>query len=311
MHYISVIMSVYNEREIWLKQAIESILTQTYTNFEFIIILDNPSNDNLRKLILDYSDKDNRIRFIENEKNRGLVYSLNLALKLAKGNLIARMDADDISEAERFEKQINLLDSTGYDIVATAVRFINEEGNTLGVSSSYGQTPEKCKQSLFYRMILFHPTWMFRSNIIEDIGLYNNVETAEDYDLICRAVSAGKKAVNMPEVLSNYRLRNNGISIGKASQQNRTMQIIQREYSQSIRNNKQYDGKSVIRQAERIDYGKKHSFYSITSNLYKDACSQLKSRNIKGFFKLLISLLLNLSNLKHFVYTVKLKRING
>jgi glycosyltransferase involved in cell wall biosynthesis len=310
MHYVSVIMSVYNEREIWLKQAIESILMQSYSNFEFIIVLDKPDNDTLRRLILHYAGKDNRINFIENEKNCGLVYSLNRALKLAKGDLIARMDADDISEASRFEKQINLLDSAGFDIVATAMRFIDEKGNSLGVSSSYGQTSEKCKQSLFYRAVLPHPTWMFRRSIIEDIGLYHNVETAEDYDLMCRAVSAGKNAVNMPEVLLNYRLRDSGISIGKAYQQNKTMCIVQKEFRESISNNRTYDGDSVMKKTARIDYEKKHSFYSITSNLYKDGCSLVKSRSIKGFFTLPISVLLNLSNLKHLIDTVKLKKIN-
>ena len=107
---ISVIMGVYNEKIEWVEKAILSIINQTYTNFEFIVILDNPQNEELKNLISEFSLKDKRIKLYVNEENIGLINTLNKGLKLAKGKYIARMDADDISCGDRFEKQINFLE---------------------------------------------------------------------------------------------------------------------------------------------------------------------------------------------------------
>lgn len=310
MHYISVIMSVYNERKEWLIESIESILKQSYSNFEFIIVLDQPENEKLRDLILYYADIDKRVRVVINEKNCGLVHSLNKALSMAKGDLIARMDADDISELNRFEIQVKYLDFTRFDIVGGAMRFINEDGSVLGNSSSYGQSPETCKKSLLFRAVLPHPTWMFRRSVIEDVGFYKHVQTAEDYDLVCRAVSFGKKAVNMPQILLNYRLRDTGVSVGKAYQQNKTMKIIREEFRKSIENNQIYDSEKVIQKISQINYNKAHSYYSISLNIYKDACNIIKTKKIIGSVKMLFSFLINVHNTLHFIETIMLKKIN-
>ena len=103
---VSVLMAVYNGEK-YLLEAIESILNQTYTNFEFLIINDG-STDSTEEIILSYSDQ--RIRYIKNEQNLKLIASLNKGLDLAKGKYIARMDADDISLPDRLEKQVNFLE---------------------------------------------------------------------------------------------------------------------------------------------------------------------------------------------------------
>ena len=105
---ISVVMSCYN-RENFVRDAIESILNQTYTDFEFIII-DDCSTDKTPEIIQEYADKDNRIVYIRNEENMDYNYNLRKGFKLAKGEYIARMDDDDISLPERFEKQVSYLD---------------------------------------------------------------------------------------------------------------------------------------------------------------------------------------------------------
>ena len=103
---ISVVMSNYNTDEEYLRAAIESVLNQTYENFEFIIV-DDCSTNNSVDVIESYSDK--RIKLIKNKGNMGLTKSLNIAIKAAKGEFIARMDADDIALPQRFEKQIEFL----------------------------------------------------------------------------------------------------------------------------------------------------------------------------------------------------------
>ena len=108
---ISVIMSVYNEPLDWVQESIDSILQQTFGNFEFIIINDNPNNKELFDFLITNKIKDNRIIIINNDENIGLTKSLNKGLERAKGEYIARMDADDISLPERLEKQINFLNT--------------------------------------------------------------------------------------------------------------------------------------------------------------------------------------------------------
>src|SRR5690625_452840 len=97
---ITVLMSIYNEDMLWLRDSIESILNQTYQNFEFIIINDNPSNDINKVILKEYIKKDNRIKIIENDTNLGLTLSLNKGLRESTGLYIARMDADDIAHKD-------------------------------------------------------------------------------------------------------------------------------------------------------------------------------------------------------------------
>lgn len=112
---IYVVMSCYN-REKYVVEAIESILNQTYTNFEFIII-DDCSTDNTFEIVKEYAKKDNRILALKNDKNYCYVHSLNKGIEIAKGKYIARMDDDDISLPERFEKQVEFLEKNE-DIIA-------------------------------------------------------------------------------------------------------------------------------------------------------------------------------------------------
>ena len=125
-------MSVYNEKEIWLREAIESILNQTHRNIEFIITVDNPSNEMLYKHILSYNDS--RIKIIRNDTNKGLIYSLNNALKTASGEYIARMDADDISDIYRLEKQLLEIKKEKLDMITSNIVRIDDDGNEIKYS---------------------------------------------------------------------------------------------------------------------------------------------------------------------------------
>ena len=125
---ISVIMSIYSEKEEWIKESIDSILSQTFRDFEFIIINDNPKRKENENLLLEYSQKDNRIIVITNKENIGLTKSLNKGLSIAKGKYIARMDADDISFPTRFQKQIDFLDkNTEYVLCGANISYFGSE----------------------------------------------------------------------------------------------------------------------------------------------------------------------------------------
>ena len=122
MPKISVIMSIYNTRREYIIRAVDSILKQTFDDFEFIIVNDG-SEDFVRETIQTFSDK--RIKYLENGKNIGLVRSLNRALELSSGEYIARMDSDDISLPQRFERQVEYMDKNPHvGVLGTKCRFI-------------------------------------------------------------------------------------------------------------------------------------------------------------------------------------------
>ena len=210
---VSIIMSVYNEEKQWLIKAIESIINQTYTNIEFIIVLDNPNNIILKGIIDKYKNLDNRIICIYNEKNIGLTRSLNKALKLATGELIARMDADDISVKDRIEIQVKfLLDNPQVDLVGSNMILINEEDEVISDKEVVMTKFSSISRGLKYVNLFNHPTWMFRSKVLEKVPEYNEVPMAEDYDFICRLVVKSFVCVNIQDNLLCYRLRTSSIS---------------------------------------------------------------------------------------------------
>ena len=107
---ISVLMPVYNTDNTILKQTIESILNQTFADFEFLIVNDCSTNENVEKIVLEYQQKDNRIKYFMNEKNLGISGTRNKLIDLSQGEYLAVMDHDDISLPNRFEKQVEFLD---------------------------------------------------------------------------------------------------------------------------------------------------------------------------------------------------------
>jgi len=178
---ISVIMSVYNGGK-YLREAIESILNQTFTEFEFIIVNDG-STDNSREIIQSYNDE--RIKIINNEENIGLPKSLNNALKAARGEYIARQDADDISLPNRFEEQIKYFEKhPEVMLLGTNAYIINESGKTIRKYIC----PSNPAESLFKLNQLVHGSVMFKKEIIEKVGLYNELlRYVQDYEFWARA----------------------------------------------------------------------------------------------------------------------------
>ena len=131
---VSVIMSVYNAEK-FLNSAIESITNQTFTDFEFIIIEDC-STDKTLEILREFKEKDNRIKIIQKEKNegpKGFIKNLNLGLNMAQGKYVARMDSDDISLPERFQKQVIFLENNPeISMVGAQIDFINEKNEIIG-----------------------------------------------------------------------------------------------------------------------------------------------------------------------------------
>lgn len=196
-HLISVLMPVYNTKEEYLHTSIESILNQTFTDFEFIIVNDGSTN-NAEEVILSY--KDNRIKYVKQE-NQGIVGALNNAWSKALGKYIARMDSDDIAYPERFAKQVNFLEENPeYSLVGSWAKIIP--------SKNIIKLPQDIKiMDLLADCMFIHPSIMFNKADFEKFNLQyeTGFEYAEDYCLYANAVKH-LKMTNLQEVLLDYRV---------------------------------------------------------------------------------------------------------
>ena len=205
---ITVLMPVYNG-EIYLKKAIDSILTQTFQDFELIIINDG-SRDGSQKIIKSYNDQ--RIRLI-NQDNQGLVGALNNGIKLSLGKYIVRMDQDDISMKNRLFEQINFMESNpNIGISGTYIILIDKFDNSIG-RMVYPLAHEEIKAQLLFSSPLAHPSVIIRKSILQKNDLkYLNVKS-EDYDLWVRSAQVTQLA-NVGKFLLKYRV---GVGISKNS----------------------------------------------------------------------------------------------
>lgn len=216
---ISVIMSVYNTEIDFLKEAIESILSQTFSDFEFIII-DDYSDEKTQKILNEYK-KDNRVILKRNEKNLGLTVSLNRAISMAKGKYLARMDADDICLPERFEIEIEYLEKFS-DLGVVGTNFIIMDNGQEIFRGNEAYFPEQIKARLFFcNNGLLHSSVLMRRTLIcrEMDLLYNEeIKKSQDFDLWVR-VSRKSKLFVIPIYLMKYRVSNNQISTKNKSEQ--------------------------------------------------------------------------------------------
>lgn len=227
---ISVIMSTYKEDERLLRESIESILNQTYRDFEYIIILDYPDNVVHKSVIEEYALKDDRIHFYVNEKNMGLTDSLNRGLSLCHGEYIARMDADDISLPDRLERQMEYLEKNHYDLIGGITEMINENGSLLYSIKSVPTDPKKINKALRYSQCIAHPTWLGKKEVFEKNAGYRHMPLCEDYDFTLRAVLNGFVISNLNEAVLKYRMTSNSISRSNLFEQYLYMAYITNEY---------------------------------------------------------------------------------
>ncbi len=202
--YLTVLMPVYNAEK-FLGEAIESILDQTFTDFEFLII-DDGSTDSTTKIIESYTDS--RIRLFKNQENLGISATLNKGIEMASTELIARMDADDISYSSRIQKQYDfLLAHPDCVLLSTWAREITENKEPIKIeeweSSHY-------YYNLTFQCGIYHPTVMYKRSAVIDVGKYS-IPYSEDYDLWWK-LSRKYKINNLEEVLLDYRSTTESLS---------------------------------------------------------------------------------------------------
>ena len=251
---ISVIMPVYNTKEEYLREAIESILNQTYTDFEFIIINDGSTN-NAEEVILSYED--DRIKYIKQE-NQGISKSRNNAHKIAQGEYIAVFDSDDISMPDRFEKEIKILD----------------ENHNIGVVSSWVEKipsnkilkfPQNPKYMDFVTGCpINNPVAMIRKEILDKYNItYDEaLSSAVDYDLWSKMIFHTEFYI-IQEVLLKYRWHENNVSVKSNKEQTQNAAKIQLRMMDFLTNDKDLQKKIMEKANYVLKYSKIQKLFSI------------------------------------------------
>ena len=330
MSYVTVLLSVFNGEK-YLSYAIESILRQTFTDFEFLII-DDGSFDNTINIIDSF--KDDRIRLIRNSENYGLTKSLNKGIVLSNGKYIARIDADDISLPTRLEKQVAFMDKNpDVGICGSWFQYINKD-----IIKKHPTEHEDIKTALFENNAIGHPTAIFRKNIITNFNLFYNetFTAAQDYELWVRASQVTKLA-NIPEVLVQYRSHNKQVSVVNRKVQ--TYYAIQAKipliidltdnsisktefklYESLLAESKKYSYKEIsmllkllnsfIQKNEEKCTFKSSMLFEITFGQFHKLCHKIANPNVKSFLLLRYSIFYKYLTLK-FRLRLFLKSILG
>lgn len=208
MPKVSVIIATYN-CEKYIKECIESILSQTFKDLE-IIICDDASTDNTSEVLNEYSD-DSRIRIIRNEKNMFAATARNRCIKIAKGKYVAIQDADDYSALDRLEKQVKFLEENSkYDFVGTGIHQFND----AGIWATGIKVKEPIKEDFLFATPFAHATLLIRKEVLLKINGYRiskETKRVEDYDMIMRMYAKGYIGYNLEEPLYYYRVDQNAV----------------------------------------------------------------------------------------------------
>lgn len=201
---ISVLIGVHNGEQ-YIKKTIESIIYQTHQNFEIIVIL-NCSSDKTAAILENF--KDNRI-IIYKTNICQLAFNLNFGLMHAKGDYIARIDADDVAEPIRLAKQLDYILNNNIDVIGSNIELIDENNKPIG-NKYYPEKDLKIRKKIYYANPLAHPSVMYRKNVILKNSGYMNGKVSEDYDLWIRLMrDKNVKFYNIQENLTKYRIHTN------------------------------------------------------------------------------------------------------
>lgn len=221
---ISVLIPTYNVSR-FIREAIGSVLNQTYTALE-VIIVDDCSTDNTYEILKELAGVDQRIKLFKNDSNKKIAETLNFALKQVSGRFIARMDGDDISAANRIERQYSYLMANPHlDLVGLNYIIIDEEGQEIQREVNLVGFDQIKNATKFVSPVPHF--WLAKKEVYDRVGDYR-IPGAEDYDFILRTIDLGFKVSNVPEFLYFYRMRNGNTATASGLIQKKSFYYIQR-----------------------------------------------------------------------------------
>lgn len=256
MDLISIIMPTYNVSN-YIDEAVNSILNQTYSNFELIIV-DDASTDKTYEKLLKLSKKDNRIKVFRNRYNSKICYTLNKALKHVNGEYVARMDGDDVCLPNRLEVLKRYLDSHSQcSLVGSQVISIDENGGFVS-KKKYLQSNEFISFFMRYTPCVSH-IWLARKCVYDSLQGYRDIPYAEDYDFLLRGLTAGFKFNNVKDYVYKVRIRNGNTAT--------TNGLVQRKT------------KNYVYKISKLEKNKKQNMFDV--NLYKKYISSSRKEEEK------------------------------
>ena len=229
---ISVIMSVYNGEE-YLRESVESVINQTFRNWELIIINDC-STDSTGEILADLASKDDRIKVYTNEVNLKLPSSLNKAISLCNGKYIARMDADDICLPERFSEQYKFMEENS-DIALSSCRFMTVKKGVYASGGAGGRCDsDALKAMLLVANPILHPGVIAKQEVMKELGYDTTLTCTEDLELWTRMAANNYKLKILDECLLIYRLHDKQITSTTLERQHTEVLKIQNEFYSSL-----------------------------------------------------------------------------
>ena len=278
MKLIDVILPIYNEPKEYFIKSIESILNQTYKNIHLIIILDNPDNIDANEYLDNLAD--NRVEIIKNNKNLGLIKSLNICLKKCLGDYIARMDADDIAELNRLEKQKDYLEQNRLDFIGSNVIWFSDKENLF--VSNLPSTNENIVYRSKFINCFYHPTFFFKKEVLDNVQEYPMTNYCEDLSFSLKVIIEGYKVGNTPECLVKYRFNPFGITNTKLAEQRLNSSFVRKKIHKvddiSYALKKYEESKKYRMKVERLKkyFIKKNLLLNKKKNIFKKIFSYSK-----------------------------------
>lgn len=303
METISVLIPTYNVAK-WVQESILSILNQTYTALE-VIIVDDCSTDGTYAILETIAKSDSRVKLYRNDTNKKIVYTLNFALNQATGKYIARHDGDDVALPTRFQSQIEFLQSKNLDLVGTQMIPIDEYGDQIGPESTLPIGIDIIKKTAKYSSPITH-IWVAKKNVYDRLEGYREIPYAEDYDFILRALDEGFICDNTHAALMKIRHRSGNTSdVASLAQRKGALYALKLHKQRMSSGYDDYD----IKTSEKLYFS--HSavsyFHRISTQLLKRAYNS-DGKALLIFYSL-ASCMLSYYNLQYLYSRFKTKRI--
>lgn len=215
---VSILLPCFNA-EAYLRNCLQSVLQQSWKNFELIIV-DDASSDKSASIVKEYNDP--RIVFVQNEKNEGIVHSLNKGLALSKGEYIARIDADDMMHETRIQKQVLYLEKNPDTVMAGSWHYIMDQSGKISGIKEYPTNDKEIKLLMYFFNPFSHPSVMIRADVLKSFGYTDEYKYCEDYELWLK-IAAQYTIANIPECLTYYRVHKENIDHRYLKAQKQTM----------------------------------------------------------------------------------------
>lgn len=234
---VSILMPTYNVEK-YIREAVSSILNQTYAHFELIIV-DDGSTDGTYEILKEMAQTDKRIKLFRNEINLKICKTLNRAFSMSKGEYILRMDGDDISLPQRIECLKEYMDEHPEIMIAgSQVISIDENGSEIS-HKKYPTSPEAIKKSNRFMSSVLH-IWIARREVYQVLGGYREIPYAEDYDFLLRGELKGYKYVNVPQYLYKCRIRRGNTGSANGLEQRKAAAYVQKLHKKEEKDKKDH-----------------------------------------------------------------------